>query len=40
MRQLQEALGDQLHDPDARFEMEASLRAAELRAEARELLFH
>jgi PucR C-terminal helix-turn-helix domain len=39
MRQLQEALGDQLHDPDARFEMEASLRAAELRADARELLF-
>lgn len=32
MRQLQDALGDELHDPDARFEMEATLRAAELRA--------
>jgi transposase-like protein len=38
MRQLQDVLGDTLHDPDARFEMEATLRAAELRADARELL--
>lgn len=35
MRQLQDAIGDELHDPDARFEMEAALRAAELRADAR-----
>jgi hypothetical protein len=38
MRQLQDALGDKLHDPDARFEMEATLRAAELRADARAAL--
>jgi hypothetical protein len=36
MKQLQDALGDELHDPDARFEMEATLRAAALRADARE----
>jgi PucR C-terminal helix-turn-helix domain len=34
MRQLQDVLGDDLHDPDARFEMEAALRAARLRAGA------
>lgn len=31
LRQLEEAFGEQWHDPEARFAMEAALRAAKLR---------